>query len=74
MLRFGIIANKVTVALSQLREGMFRSVGIVRVAIGLFQRGNKGIKVIQVNVFIVYQVDELFEGGSFQPGEGIMQL
>jgi hypothetical protein len=40
--------------------------------IGLFNRGNKGIKVIQVNVVIIYQVDELFEGSSFQPGEGIM--
>jgi hypothetical protein len=25
-------------------------------------------------VVIVYQVDELFEGGCFQPGEDIMQL
>jgi hypothetical protein len=53
MLTFGIIANDVAVALSQLREGTFRSVGMVRVAVGLFQRGNEGIKVIQVNVVIV---------------------
>jgi hypothetical protein len=51
---------------------MFRSVGMVRVTIGLFKRGKEGIKVMQVDVVIVYQVDELFEGGSFQPGEGIM--
>jgi uncharacterized protein YjeT (DUF2065 family) len=37
MLKFGIIANEVMVALSQLREGTFRSIGIVRVAVGLFQ-------------------------------------
>jgi hypothetical protein len=42
------------VALSQLREGMFRSIGTVRVTVGLFQRGNEGIKIVQVNVVIVY--------------------
>jgi hypothetical protein len=47
---------------------------MVRVTVGLFQRGNKGINVVQVNVVIVYQVDKLFEGSSFQPGEGIMQF
>jgi hypothetical protein len=74
MLKFSIITNEVAVALSQLREGMFHSVGMVRVTVGLFQRGNEGIKVVQVNVVVVYQVDKLFEGSSFQPGEGIIQF
>jgi hypothetical protein len=70
-LKLSVIANEVAVSLSQLREGMFRSVSMVRVAIGLFKRGNEGVKVIQVDVVVVYQVDDLFEGSSFQPGEGI---
>jgi hypothetical protein len=46
MLTLGIVAHEVTVALSQLREGMFHSIGIVRVTVGLFQQGNEGIKIV----------------------------
>jgi hypothetical protein len=53
-LKLSVIANEVAVALSQIQEGIFHSVGMVRVAIGLCKRGNKGIKVIQVDLVIVY--------------------
>jgi hypothetical protein len=74
MSELSVMSNKVSISLAKLSNSPLGSVNIVRVTVRFLQGGHKIPKGFQVDMVIFYQMEHLFQGGSIESREGIVEF